>query len=120
MVTKATALVDRTIDLSSNSVAVKSVERLLLFSSNCQKGEPNEETTILNRLGLVPESSSHFLIASSIAFSKLKQLEFLSVPMIEVPKLFTDTTVDIFQTNLPVPLCKLGVTVSPQTAKLAF
>ncbi|KAK4007488.1 hypothetical protein OUZ56_012643 [Daphnia magna] len=34
-----------------------------------------------------------------------QQPQYQPSPMIEVPELFTDTTVDIFQTNLPVPHC---------------
>ncbi len=67
-------------DFSSNRVAVKSVDTLFWFSSNCQNGEPNEDIVILSRLELLPESSSHFLMVSSTVLSRLKQLGFFSVP----------------------------------------
>ena len=60
MVTTITALAERTSDLSNNKVDVKSV---VFFLSRCQKGEPNDDTTILNTFELLPESRFHLVIA---------------------------------------------------------
>ena len=54
-----TTFAERHSDLSSKSVAVKS---FAVFSFKCQKGDPNDDTTILNKFELFPESRFHLVI----------------------------------------------------------